>query len=230
MNWKARVKHAIPPSVLNRLLLRFPALYGTSLVYYETTLQEQGGVRELLAQLGMVLRLPGHIIECGSSRCGASILMANFLREKLVQKTIFALDSYQGFDRVELDKERIAGLTRVSDGAFTSTSYAYVTRKLKRLGMDNVVIPVKGYFRDTLPQMNLDYCFALIDCDLQDSIEYCARMIWPRLASGGRMVFDDYASDDFRGARLGVDAFVAERRDEIAEYGLLKRLYYVCKR
>jgi O-methyltransferase len=230
MNWKAVVKRAIPPGVLNQMLLRFPALYRTRLVYYETTLQDEHGADELLSELGQVLHLEGDIVECGSSRCGASAIMADLLRRKGVRKQIYAMDSYEGFDRAELRKERAAGLTRVSERAFTSTSLDYVRNKMRALRVNHIVVPIKGYFQDTLPRLSGTFCFGLIDCDLRDSLVYSADAIWPRLVRGGRLVFDDYTSRDFRGARQGIDFFVEQRRREIAQHGLLHRLYTVTKK
>jgi hypothetical protein len=230
VSWKVKIKQAIPPSALNNLLLRFPFLYRTKLVFYETNLQENHGIDDLLTQLGMVMDVEGNIIECGSSRCGASIIMANYLRSRKVRKTIYACDSFEGFDRIELDKERKAGLTGASDEAFTSTSYAYVKDKIKELGVQDTVIPVKGFFSDTLPHIKSKFCFALVDCDLRDSLIYCAEAIWPNLVSNGRILFDDYTSENFQGARLGIEYFVSKYESEISEHGLMNRLYYVCKK
>jgi hypothetical protein len=92
-SWKATLKHAIPPGLLNALLLRFPSLYHTKLVFYETKLRPLGGIDELLAQLAGVLDVDGQIIECSSSRCGASVMMAKYLRSQQVSKKVLACDS-----------------------------------------------------------------------------------------------------------------------------------------
>lgn len=230
MNWKAGIKHLIPPALLNNLLLTFPALYQTNIVYYETNLRQNQGIEELLAQLNLVLDRAGDIIECGSSRCGASVIMAKQLQSKQVHKIIYACDSFEGFDRLELEKERKASLTEAPDSAFTSTSYEYVKKKVEKLGVDHIVVPIKGFFQETLPHLKANFCFALIDCDLKDSIIYTAEMIWPNLVSGGRMVFDDYTAEDYRAARLGIDFFINKYQHEIAEHGLMNRLYYACKK
>jgi hypothetical protein len=230
MDWRVGIKRAIPPRLLNALLLRFPGLYVTQLVRQETSLVENRGVEDLVAQLERVLALEGDIVECGSSRCGSSVIMATRLRRGGVRKTLYACDSYRGFDPDELREERRRGLTKAPENAFTSTSLDYVRKKLRKLGMDDIVVPVPGYFRDTLPGLGTGFCFVFVDCDLQESMSFCAETLWPRLRSRGRMVFDDYACRDFAGARLAVDAFVAKHRDEIVEHGLLNRLYYVLKR
>ena len=105
MEWKSAVKHAIPAPLLNNILLAWPRLYATRLVNYETTLS-RAGVADLLTQLQTVLMLDGNLIECGSSRCGASIIMANFLQSRGSRKSIFACDSFTGFDLAELNRER----------------------------------------------------------------------------------------------------------------------------
>jgi hypothetical protein len=227
-NLKTKVKHTVPQPILNSVLLTFPFLYRTKLIKYETNLES--GIDELLAQLGMVIKLDGSIIECGSTYCGTSIIMAGYARSIHASKVIYAYDSFEGFDCAELEKERKAGLVNASDKAFTITSYEYVKRKIKRLGFEGVVVPVKGYFEQTLPNITGKFCFALIDCDLRDSIVYCAERIWPDLNSGGRIVIDDYTDEGWKGARLGVDFFTNKYRDEISEHGLLNRLYFVCKK
>ena len=228
MNLKQRIKRVIPPALLNRTLLALPFLYRTSLINYETN-ADSAGVADLLSQLEAVLDVQGDIVECGSSRCGASIIMANALRAAGSEKKVYACDSFEGFDREELRKEQQAGLTAISDKAFTSTSYAYVKAKLRALHVDDMVLPVKGYFKDTLPALGGPFCLAFIDCDLRESMIYCADTLWPRLAAGAIMIFDDYTADDFAGARLAIDEIVASHRQDIAGHGLLQRLYYMRK-
>jgi hypothetical protein len=225
---KAKLKHVFPPVLLNAVLLQLPILYQTRFVGYETNLSTSG-IDELLAKLQTILHVNGDIIECGSSRCGASIIMAKYLKEKRIDKKIFACDSFEGFDRDELQREQIVGLTSATNKSFTSTSIRYVQKKIVALGFQNVVFPIKGYFQNTLPNLTGSFCLALIDCDLKDSLMYSAEIIWPRLTSDGYMLFDDYLSLDFKGAKQGVDIFTEKYKLEISEHGLLNRLYYVRK-
>jgi len=226
---RALVKRALPRPLLDGLLLRAPRLYATGPVRYETNL-DRAGVEELLGQLRAVRHLLGDVVEAGSSRCGASVLMAMDLRAAGVDKRVLACDTYTGFDRAELAREREAGLCDAPDGAFTSTSLAYVRRKLAALRLSESVIPVEGLFADTLPGLAGPFCLAFVDCDLRDSLVHAGETLWPKLSPGGRLLFDDYADGAWGGARQGVDAFVSARRDEIEEHGLLGRLYSVRKR
>ena len=226
---KAHIKHLIPPTVLNTILLKFPFLYGTKMVNFESNFQKAGDIQELLAQLATTLDCEGDSIECGSSRCGTSAIMARYLRDQHKARKILSCDSYEGFDLAELQREQAVGLTTASGDAFTSTSYAYVKQKMTALGLQDIVIPIKGYFQDTLPTISGPFCCALIDCDLQESLLYAAETLWPRLSSGGLILFDDYLTPTFKGAKCGVDAFVEKHRSEIASHGLLTHFYVVRK-
>ncbi len=233
MNYKlvVKIKKMIPPFLLNNILFKFPVLYKTKPVNFESNLVYNGGIEDLLSQLRFVTSIEGDIIECGSSRCGSSIIMANFLKTNLIRKKIYALDSFKGFDLDELKRERQAGTSDAPDNSFTSTSYEYVVKKVEVLNLKDTVKPLKGYFQETLPNMaNLALCFALIDCDLKDSLIYCAKTIWPMLSKNGRIVFDDYAHDKFTGVKIGVDYFLENYNKEILEHGMLNRLYYVVKK
>lgn len=215
-----------------RLLLRFPFLYPLPSVRYESNLKG-AGLRELYALADRVASLPGAIIECGSARCGSAIYLAKHLQRQGRSRPVFALDSYAGFRRDELARERAIGLSTVPVDTFASTSLEYVVAKLRKLNLTDRIRPVQGFFQDTLAPLVAEVrqvAMAFIDCDLEESMRFCAETVWGRIPSGGIVAFDDYAEPDFPGSKRAVDAFVAERRSEIADHGLMTRLYYVEKR
>jgi len=227
-NVRAAIKRLVPSNVLDQALLAAPWLYRTRLVNYETNL-DQSRVNVLLNHLKEASAVDGDVIECGTSRGGSAVIMARALRQAGRRKTVFACDSFAGFDRSELAAERDAGLTEVADDAFTSTSLLYVQRKLAVLGLTDVVKPVAGYFQDTLPQIEGRFCLAFIDCDLRDSVVYCARQLWPRLAPGGQMLFDDYDAAGWQGAARGIHEFIDEQGEAIAAQGRQSGMYWVVK-
>jgi len=228
---KARIGQVVPQPLLNRVLLEFPFLYRTNFINFESYLTESGGIEDLLTQLNSVLALEGDIIECGSARCGTSTVIARFLQSKQIHKKVYSLDSFGGgFDSSELSEEKEKGFTTASGKAFTYNCYEYVQTKLRRLGVDSVVTPIKGLFKDTLPSIGSKFCLSLIDCDLSGSVRYCAEKVWPSMVPNGVMLFDDYELQGFKGVRPTVEAFVKNFEDEIDQHGLLRRLYYVRKR
>jgi len=104
-----------------------------------------------------------------------------------------------------------------SSGAFSACSRADVQRKLRYLGLENVVL-VEGDFART---MSADtgsgpskLFAAIIDADLYESYRVALPFIWSRLAHGGYLYLDEYYSLKFPGARIASDEFFAERRDK----------------
>ena len=220
-----------------RLMLLFPFLYRLPSIRYESSLTS-AGVRELCALADRVASVPGAIIECGSAYAGSVILLTKHLQRQGRSRQLFALDSWTGFQRDELARERGRGLTIVPDNIFTTVSFKYVVAKLRKLNLADEIRPVQGYFQDTLGPLVAEagqVAMAFIDCDLEESMRFCAETVWAAMPSGGIVAFDDYAEPadpyfHFKGCKLAVDAFVSEHQDEIADHGLMTRLYYVQKR
>ena len=228
---KSKLKSLLPARLYNWIMLSLPWLQHFSIVNYESALHPVG-LQELLGLLGRVATLEGDIIECGTYRCGTSLLMAKYVRSLGGQKLVYALDSYEGFKPEELEAERRLGLAAPRAArAFESTTYDYVCQKISKLGFEDVVVPVKGFFEQTLPGLvaNRRFCFAFIDCDLKDSMTYCAETLWPALSPGGIIAFDDYGSERYKGVGIAVDGFTSSQRNAV-DHGLLRQLYYVRKR
>jgi hypothetical protein len=228
VKYGAFVRGHVPPSILDSILLTFPGLYKYGPINYETNFGKSD-IDLILSQLSMVLGLEGNVIECGSARCGTSILMAKYLSKLGSTKIVYACDSFKGFNPEELRKERERKLTTASSEYFSSLTYRYVVSKISRLDLSDRIVPVQGFFENTLPHLHSSFCFALIDCDLSDSILYSAESIWSRLSIGGRILFDDYLSSEFSGARVGIDEFRQRHSDGISRSEVLSGLYMIEK-
>jgi hypothetical protein len=229
--FRARIAQTVPQTLLNRFLLQFPFLYGTKVINYESYITEKGGIDDLMGKLNQVLSVSGNIIECGSARCGTSLIIAKFLRSQNIDKKVYSLDLFgSGLNFSELVEERRSKLTEASDNVFTYNSYKYVVEKIQKLGYSDTIIPIKGLFQDTLSGIDSKFCLSFIDCDLSKSVEYAAETIFPNMTSNGVMLFDDYDSEKFRGVRPTVDAFVEAHKNQIDDHGLLNRLYFIKKR
>jgi predicted O-methyltransferase YrrM len=196
---------------------------------YESVL-DQAGADDLRDVLVNGPEVAGDIIECGSWRGGSAMFIADLLLERGVRKRIYACDSYEGFDLDELQAERAAGWTAEQDDAFASTSLKYVTAKIRQRGLEDIVVPIKGYFEETLASLPGPFRLVVVDCDLSRSALFAAETLWGRVEPGGVVLFDDYDNGHaFRGIRPVVDGFVAHRSQEIRTHGLMRRLYRVVK-
>ena len=57
------------------------------------------------------------------------------------------------------------------------------------------------------------FCYAHLDVDLYEPTRDGLQFLWPRMNRRGVVVFDDYGSCQFPGARKAVDEFFAGRSD-----------------
>jgi hypothetical protein len=74
------------------------------------------------------------------------------------------------------------------------------------LGQGNYVYHV-GYFPDTTKGLDKLYSFVHVDCDLKKGIEDSINYFWPRLVTGGIILFDDYGWKKTPGVKEVVDKF-----------------------
>jgi len=218
----------IPNPILDTILITFPFLYKTKFVNFEAGTNEKQ-IGDLLKSIKDTTMLEGDIIECGSNRCGTSTILALYLKSNKINKKIFALDSFSGFDPEELKNERDASLTDMPMNAYNYNSYQYVIKKIKKLGITDILIPIKGFFQETLPKIDSKFCLAFIDCDLGESIKFTAENIWPELSSKGIMLFHDYDHPRFQNVKPFVDRFVDSHKDEIKHHKMVHGMYYVLK-
>ena len=228
--WLMKVRWVVPRPLRRGALLRSRLFL--RLVNYESVM-DAAGLNDIRELLDMTLRVQGDVVECGCNRCGTSVIVANYLRSRSARKTIYACDTFDGFSPEELARERQLGRANASQSAFASPGqYEYVKEKLFRLGVDGRVVPIKGLFQETFPRslgMWRKLSFVFVDCDLEESMLFCARALWPLLVPGGVMAFDDYTSQQFKGARVAVDKFVAEAPIGLGPHKLMRRLYFLQK-
>lgn len=215
---KGLVKRYVHREHIDGVLLAVPQLY--PLVRYESQL-----TREQLAILTRIITedRPGNIIECGVYRAGTTVQLARLLKERGIHRTIYALDSFAGFE-AEIEDEIQRGLVGPTGRtAFTKNSVEYVRRKVKALGVDDVIRVVPGFFETTLPSIDDRFCLAFIDCDLEKSTEYCLGRLWEQVVDGGYLVVDDYENAFYPGAALAADRFFARvtYRDKFARDNFL---------
>ena len=203
---------------------------------YETCLDERKIAVLLDKAADALTAYPGGaFLEFGVARGGATCMLSNAIIERGAEARLFSFDTFDGFDPDEWNRSVRSGA--VSDASversFHGIGIRYVSEKLRVLGLDGPVQLVQGYFQETLGPMmpkigRVSLCF--IDCDLPDSVTFCAESVWPALETGGYMLFDDYMSPEYGiGVRRAVDAFVAALPTPPNEAGEAGGLYVLRK-
>jgi hypothetical protein len=148
------------------------------------------------------------IIEFGSYRGGGLAFFGTLLQELYPHATVYGLDSFAGMPAVDMD------LNLHGEGEFADTSVEDVRAYLDGLGLDNVVL-VKGLVEDTFPMLSRSplptFGLAHIDLDLYEPIRYIQQSLWPHMASGGYVAYDDATVSTCLGATQAVEELVQSR-------------------
>jgi O-methyltransferase len=158
---------------------------------------------ELWSLLGEVSDLSGAVLEVGVWRGGSGALMAARMAGLGLSDRVYLCDTWEGV--VKTGPEDIY----YHDGEHADTSKAIVEALIDRLGLTNVTL-LQGIFpEDTASQVTAETLRLVhVDVDVYQSAKDVFEWAWPRLASGGIAVFDDYGFP----ACPGVTRFVDDQR------------------
>jgi O-methyltransferase len=158
---------------------------------------------ELWSLLGEVSDLSGAVLEVGVWRGGSGVLMAARMADLGLADPVYLCDTWEGV--VKTGQEDIY----YYDGKHADTSKAIVEALVGRLGLTNVRL-LQGVFpEDTASRVTAETLRLVhVDVDVYQSAKDVFEWAWPRLASGGVAVFDDYGFP----ACPGVTRFVDEQR------------------
>jgi O-methyltransferase len=130
-----------------------------------------------------------------------------FVAEKHPERLCLGFDTFSGLPKSHWSDKEIH-----QPGEFGDTSLEEVE---KHIGLDNVKL-VKGVFPRSAAEFEKEK-FALVHCDFdfEKGIKACLDFFWPKLVSGGAIVFDDYGWPNCPGVKKIVDAFAAENKLEV---------------
>ena len=176
----------------------------------------------LISLLEKTLNLPGDIVECGVFQGHTSMALGLVIKERCLDKKIYALDSFEGFDEVA-DEEAAYLADNVENpllkkGAFAHTSLELIQWKIRMTDLDRIVIPIKGYFRNTLPTLPArQYAFVHIDCDLGEAYQECLNYFYPRMVPGGYICFDEYRIAAWPVTTKVIDEFFRDKPESPVE-------------
>ena len=160
-------------------------------------------------------KIEGDLIETGVWRGGACIFMKAVLSAyEESDKTVFVADSFEGLPKPDetnfpADKGDLHHTEK-----FLAVSQENVEANFRKYNLlDNKVIFLKGWFKDTLPHAPITKLSILrLDGDMYGSTMDALTHLYPKLSKGGFCIIDDYvlpgckkATDDYR-AKEKIDA------------------------
>lgn len=147
------------------------------------------------------------VVEFGAYRGGNALFMARVLSEVAPAAKVYALDTFAGMPAVDTQRD-LHG-----PGDFQDASLADLVARRDAQGLDNLVL-VPGLFEDTFPGLiaqGARFGLAHIDCDIYSGAKYAVEAVWPHMATGGYVVFDDADTSSCIGATEAAEELVMAR-------------------
>ena len=159
-------------------------------------------------------RVAGDVVECGVGRGSSFTALLLMAQAEGRGRHVWGFDSFQGLPAPSAEdaswKDRRQGDLRFG-------TPADVTRAI--LGSD-VEAPffaahahlVPGYFDDSLRHYTGErIAFLHLDVDFYQSYTTCLTTLYPRIAPGGVVAFDEYGDPTYPGARRAIDEYFGDR-------------------
>jgi predicted O-methyltransferase YrrM len=187
------------------------------LEYWEN-LRADCGRDSMCALLESALALEGDAIECGVYRGASIVRLARMLKEHAPEKTLFGLDSFQGFPAENVEACDVGPQRTLSGIKGKFRFCADTPERLERIfrTYDVRAELVPGFFADTLPRFaDHRFCFVHLDVDLYASYKECLEALYDRLTPGGVIVFDEWNYDEWPGSTRAIKEFFDGRPERV---------------
>ncbi|MFB2897718.1 TylF/MycF/NovP-related O-methyltransferase [Aerosakkonemataceae cyanobacterium BLCC-F50] len=156
-----------------------------------------------LAKKVCIEDIPGNFVECGSCKGGAAALLAFVIkRYSLRPRLLYACDTFEGMpDPTEVDIYNgiPANLTGFGVGTLKAPIAENIKSICKLLNVEDIVVPVKGLFAETLPQYKSEIGnIALLhaDGDWYESTMDIFNTLYDSVVPNGLIQVDDYGHWD----------------------------------
>jgi hypothetical protein len=182
-------------------------------------LQRLENVRELVQRV-IDEGIPGDFIETGVWRGGCCILIRGILKANAItDRKVYVVDSFEGLPPPQPDEFP-------QDEGWNLHLYPELAVNIEQVKanfaryelLDDQVVFVKGFFRDTLPSLDAGpFALVRLDGDLYESTYLALEALYPKLSPGGFIILDDVnflppcqqAVMDYR-SRMGITAHMHE--------------------
>ncbi|MET0196772.1 MAG: TylF/MycF/NovP-related O-methyltransferase [Rhodococcus fascians] len=177
--------------------------------------------------------VPGAIVECGVWRGGSMMAVATTLLEMdAAPRDLYLFDTFEGMPEPtehDVDLHGVSVLDRWNSQRHNRlvprearASIGDVRQAMGSVGYDPSRIHfIKGMVEDTIPaEAPEEIALLRLDTDYYESTRHEMFELYPRVASGGVLIVDDFGH--FKGSEKGVREFI----DQTGEQILLHRIDY----
>jgi hypothetical protein len=147
--------------------------------------------------------LRGNFAEVGVWRGNTASILAYYSQK--INYKCYLYDTFNGFPESDL-----VGVDNKQKKRFSNTALESV---VELVGCDSVVEIRKGYFPDTVEEVEekSSFMFVSLDADLYKPIKEGLNFFYPRLVKYGMIVVHDYDSKHWPGCKKAVDEFLIDK-------------------
>ena len=165
------------------------------------------------------LAIEGDFVELGCYKGDTSLLLAELLVEKSVEKPVKKLwiyDSFEGLPEKCSKDESVLGVDFKGGELFVTKRE--VKERFLRAGLPVPVIK-KAWFNDLVDEdLPEKIAFAFLDGDFYESIRDSLKLVENKVKNGGMIVVHDYANLALPGVMSAVDEWLRNRKAKMIGY------------
>ncbi|PTX97456.1 macrocin O-methyltransferase [Verrucomicrobia bacterium LW23] len=158
---------------------------------------------------------PGNFAECGVAGGGSSALIAKTIATYSKRpRRLYAFDTFEGMPapRAEDTHQGVAAADTGWGEGTCAAPMQSLRNICRELAVTDIVVPVQGFFADTLPATRAEMgelAFLHLDGDWYESTRDILVNLYDQVAPGGYMQIDDYGY--WEGCRRAIHDFERER-------------------
>lgn len=209
--------------LLNRILISSVGMKVVSADSLGITKGTTGRLLYFARLVNSLSNVQGDIVECGVSSGTSFALLCILVEYSGTRRHIWGFDSFEGLPSPSNDD--LSSLKSKAERGLYPASPEMVISTLRAIGVDEYIINnqitlVKGPFAQTLSKYSGSSIALLhIDADLYDSYKVSLENLWPKIAVGGIIAFDEYEEPDrWPGARKAVDEYFNQKAESVKMY------------
>jgi len=163
-------------------------------------------IHTLLWAAKQAQNLEGDFVDCGAGFGLFSSAVVSYLDFEKIKKNYYLIDSFEGLSKEHSSQDE---LKRTGD--YYSKNPPWYDEIVERFSNYENIKIIKGYIPDVLSTINIDkVSFLSIDMNTiipeKEALEY----FWPKMVSGGIVVFDDYGFPGHELQKESHDKFASE--------------------
>ncbi|MDO8565339.1 MAG: TylF/MycF/NovP-related O-methyltransferase [bacterium] len=200
--------------------------------------------RYFLTLFSRISNVPGDVVECGIGEGNTFTMLAYLVGSENAapKRRLLGFDSFEGFPEPD---PRDVSPRDPQKGEWKIAEEVVRTRleesKILKTFPDLDFLITKGFLNETLPEFpDRQIAFLHIDVDLYAGYRDALNFLFPKVVSGGIVLFDEYKDfpnrpeygsgtiDKWPGCTQAVDEYFKDRPEKIEYYPEMKK-YYVVK-